>query len=289
MSDWTAIIDDVIDHVSLLKELGERTVEIDPTVLRVFAAAAVPASVPRGGAAVQPASSGPAARTEAALPAFSLSAAGAAAPAPSDASSVLSPEARRSALADIAKRADLCDACPLRQNRTKSVPGQGNPNSPDVMFIGEAPGYDEDQQGLAFVGAAGQLLTKMITAMGYTRDDIFIANICKCRPPGNRTPLPEEMLKCLPFLREQIRIIRPKVIATLGRHSMGYVMRRYDLDLDLEPISKIHGKSFETVFIDENNDPQPVTIVTLYHPASALYNGGMRDTHKQDFEILKNY
>ena len=216
MSDWTAIIDDVIDHVSLLKELGERTVEIDPTVLRAFAAAAVPASVPRGGAAVQPASSGPAARTEAALPAFSLSAAGAAAPAPSDASSVLSPEARRSALADIAKRADLCDACPLRQNRTKSVPGQGNPNSPDVMFIGEAPGYDEDQQGLAFVGAAGQLLTKMIAAMGYTRDDIFIANICKCRPPGNRTPLPEEMLKCLPFLREQIRIIRPKVIVLLG-------------------------------------------------------------------------
>ena len=203
------------DSVSLLKELGERTVEIDPAVLRAFAAATVPASAPRGNAA-QPASSGPAARAEAALPAFSLAAAGASASAPSDASSALSPEARRSALADIATRADLCDACPLRQNRTKSVPGQGNPNSPDVMFIGEAPGYDEDQQGLAFVGAAGQLLTKMIAAMGYTRDDIFIANICKCRPPSNRTPQPEEMLKCLPFLREQIRIIRPKVIVLLG-------------------------------------------------------------------------
>jgi uracil-DNA glycosylase family 4 len=84
------------------------------------------------------------------------------------------------------------------------------------MFIGEAPGYEEDKQGLAFVGAAGQLLTKMIAAMGYTRDDVFIANICKCRPPGNRAPLPEEMQKCLPFLREQIKIIRPKTIALLG-------------------------------------------------------------------------
>ena len=216
MSDWTAIIDDVIDHVSLLKELGERTVEIDPAVLRAFAAAAVPANAAHGPAAAPSAGPSPAARAETALPAFSLAAAGAAASASSDASSARSPEARRSALADIAARADLCDACPLRQNRTKSVPGQGNPNSPDVMFIGEAPGYDEDQQGLAFVGAAGQLLTKMIAAMGYTRDDIFIANICKCRPPGNRTPQPEEMLKCLPFLREQIRIIRPKVIVLLG-------------------------------------------------------------------------
>ena len=217
MSDWTAIIDDVIDHVSLLKELGERTVEIDPAVLRAFAAAAVPAtSAARGSAAAQPVSPTPAARAEAALPAFSLATSGAAVSTAPDASSALSPEARRNALADIAARADLCDACPLRQNRTKSVPGQGNPNSPDVMFIGEAPGYDEDQQGLAFVGAAGQLLTKMIAAMGYTRDDIFIANICKCRPPGNRTPQPEEMLKCLPFLREQIRIIRPKVIVLLG-------------------------------------------------------------------------
>ena len=217
MSAWTAIIDDVIDHVSLLKELGERTVEIDPAVLRAFAAAAVPAtSAARGSAAAQPVSPTPAARAEAALPAFSLATSGAAVSTAPDASSALSPEARRNALADIAARADLCDACPLRQNRTKSVPGQGNPNSPDVMFIGEAPGYDEDQQGLAFVGAAGQLLTKMIAAMGYTRDDIFIANICKCRPPGNRTPQPEEMLKCLPFLREQIRIIRPKVIVLLG-------------------------------------------------------------------------
>ena len=204
MSAWTAIIDDVIDHVSLLKELGERTVEIDPAVLRAFAAPAKPA---------------PAAIAPVPLPVFSAPSGTLpplAPPAPTDASPALTPEARRSALAEIAARADACAACALRQGRTKSVPGQGNPFSPDVMFIGEAPGYDEDQQGLAFVGAAGQLLTKMIVAMGYTRDSIFIANICKCRPPGNRAPLPEEMQKCLPFLREQIRLIRPKVIVLLG-------------------------------------------------------------------------
>jgi DNA polymerase len=96
------------------------------------------------------------------------------------------------------------------------VPGQGNPDSPDVMFIGEAPGEEEDQQGLAFVGAAGKFLTKMIEAMGYTREQVFIANICKCRPPRNRAPDEQEMKKCLPFLQEQIRVIRPKAIVLLG-------------------------------------------------------------------------
>ena len=213
MSDWTAIIDDVIDHVSLLKELGERSVEADPAVMRALAAVSNPADKP-GGPVAPPA----AAHIEAAPPkqAVPFAASGGPVSVPSAATSALSPEDRRRALAEIAARVDACAECVLRQNRTKSVPGQGNHNSPDVMFIGEAPGYDEDQQGLAFVGAAGQLLTKMIAAMGYTREDIFIANICKCRPPGNRAPQPEEMLKCLPYLREQIRIIRPKVIVLLG-------------------------------------------------------------------------
>jgi DNA polymerase len=129
---------------------------------------------------------------------------------------VLTLDQRRQELAAIAARAEACETCVLRRQRNRCVPGQGNPLSPDVMFIGEAPGADEDRAGEAFVGAAGHLLTKMITAMGYTRDDIFIANICKCRPPGNRTPAPEEMQACLPFLREQIRIVQPKVIVLLG-------------------------------------------------------------------------
>jgi len=206
MSEWTAIIDDVIDHVNLLKELGERTAEFDPAVLAALgtpAPAKPPAAAPRS---VVPQS--------APLPAFGSEKPSVLPPEPLPAE--LSPEARQKTLLAIAAQAEACAACALQQNRTKSVPGQGNPDSPDVMFIGEAPGYDEDQQGLAFVGAAGQLLTKMIAAMGYRRDEVFIANICKCRPPGNRTPLPEEMQKCLPFLRAQIAVVRPKTIVLLG-------------------------------------------------------------------------
>lgn len=208
MSDWTAIIDNVIDHVNLLKELGGRTVEIDPAVMAAWDAR--PARAPGGTASVPSAARPPGG---AASPtSFALEAA----PPPADLARSLTPEKRRQALAELAARVDVCSACPLRQSRTRSVPGQGNPDSPDVMFIGEAPGADEDVQGLAFVGAAGQLLTKMIAAMGYTRDEVFIANICKCRPPGNRTPVPEEMRTCLPFLREQIHIVRPKTIVLLG-------------------------------------------------------------------------
>ena len=209
MSDWTDIIDGVIDHVNLLRELGERSVEIDPAVMASWGAPA-PKAPPPG-----PASGGQASLPPAA-PLFALPSAPASAPLPAAAAPALSPEARRKALAEIAARADACDACPLRQNRTCSVPGQGNPDSPDVMFIGEAPGAEEDLQGLAFVGAAGQFLTKMIQAMGYSRDEVFIANICKCRPPNNRAPQPEEMQKCLPFLREQIGIVKPKTIVLLG-------------------------------------------------------------------------
>ena len=207
MSSWTAIVDDLIDHVTLLKELGGRNVEVDPAVLTALGAATKPSRAPTPAAAQAPALRPPPPPVP--RPQVSAEAAAAAAAA-------LSPEARRKALADIAARVTACEACVLRQQRTNAVPGQGNPVSPDILFIGEAPGADEDQQGLAFVGAAGQFLTKMINAMGYTRDDVFIANICKCRPPGNRAPLPDEMQTCVPFLREQIRVIRPKVIVLLG-------------------------------------------------------------------------
>jgi DNA polymerase len=223
MSEWTEIIDGIADHIALLKELGERTAEVDPDVMQALR---TDARTPAG----KPAAASPAAASAPAA-AFALAAAPAlaarpvppatakAAPAPAPASAPFpahSPEERRRALGELAARADACDACALRQQRTRCVPGQGNPVSPDIMFIGEAPGADEDRAGLAFVGAAGQFLTKMIQAMGYTRDTVFIANICKCRPPGNRTPLPEEMQTCLPFLREQIRIIQPKTIVLLG-------------------------------------------------------------------------
>ena len=114
-----------------------------------------------------------------------------------------------------------CTRCDLHGlGRTHVVPGQGNANEPDFMFVGEAPGADEDRQGLAFVGAAGQFLTKMIAAMGYTRDQVFIANICKCRPPNNRTPSPPEMAACVPYLKRQIALVRPKCLILLGNTAM---------------------------------------------------------------------
>ena len=198
MSDWTDIIDDVAGHVALLKELGVRTVELP---VGFFAAWDRPPPPP-------PVTLPPVVAFERFTPSATVSAATVAA---------LSPEERRAALEGIAERVKVCDNCPLHaEGRTKVVPGQGNADSPDVMFIGEAPGEEEDRQGLAFVGAAGQFLTKMILAMGYTREQVFIANICKCRPPRNRVPEPAEMQKCLPFLREQINVIRPKVIVLLG-------------------------------------------------------------------------
>jgi len=118
-------------------------------------------------------------------------------------------------LAVIAAEIAKCEKCGLHGTRTKTVPGQGIP-TPEIMFVGEAPGADEDEQGLAFVGAAGKLLTKMIEAMGLRREDVFIANILKCRPPNNRPPTPEEMQTCMPYLKEQIQVLKPKVIVALG-------------------------------------------------------------------------
>lgn len=117
---------------------------------------------------------------------------------------------------EVAVHISTCTNCPLCEERTNTVPGEGNADGPDIMFIGEGPGADEDAQGRPFVGKAGQLLDKMIAAMGYGRGEVFISNVVKCRPPNNRKPMREEMDMCLPYLRQQIRLIRPKVIVGLG-------------------------------------------------------------------------
>ena len=119
-------------------------------------------------------------------------------------------------LEEITAHVSACRNCPLCQTRTNTVPGEGNADAPDIMFIGEGPGADEDAQGRPFIGKAGQLLTKMIDAMGYKREEVFIANVVKCRPPNNRTPLPEEMEACLPYLRQQVGLIKPRLIVGLG-------------------------------------------------------------------------
>ena len=152
-----------------------------------------------------------------------------------------------------------CRRCALCEVRTNVVCGQGDPNA-RVMFIGEGPGQNEDLQGLPFVGAAGKFLDELIAVMGYKRQDVYIANVLKCRPPQNRDPLPEELLACRDYIDEQVRLIDPSIIVTLGRFSMA-------MFFDNASISKIHGipkRVGKTVYYP------------MYHPAVALYNGSMR-------------
>ncbi len=131
--------------------------------------------------------------------------------APARASAARGPES----LDAIAREVAACRACRLGEGRTHVVPGQGHAR-PEVLFVGEGPGEEEDRQGLAFVGRAGQLLTDIIRAMGFTREEVFIGNVVKCRPPGNRTPMPDEMAACIPFLERQIALLKPRVIVALG-------------------------------------------------------------------------
>jgi len=170
----------------------------------------------------------------------------------------------------------LCSNCALRSGCTRVVPGEGNPEA-EILFIGEAPGKKEDELGRPFVGAAGKFLDEMLASIKLKREDVYIANVCKCRPPENRDPLPEEVATCWPWLEKQIEIIDPKLIVTLGRHSLG----RFFPDVK---ISEVHGKAFRRDF---PNIGKRVFYV-LYHPAAALYNGGMRETLLKDFsQILK--
>lgn len=163
------------------------------------------------------------------------------------------------------------DICPeLRAQATQLVMGDGNLDA-EIVFIGEAPGKNEDQQGIPFVGAAGKFLNEMLAAAQMSRDDIYITNIVKYRPPNNRDPSPEEKRVFWPYLRKQLQIINPKVVVTLGRHSMEYF-------LPGKLISQIHGEPKRIQFGNET-----LVIVPLYHPAAALYNGGMRQTLIDDF------
>jgi uracil-DNA glycosylase family 4 len=165
--------------------------------------------------------------------------------------------------ADILKK----NVCPnLAQEATQLVFGDGNPDA-DIVFIGEAPGKNEDQQGLPFVGAAGKFLNEMLESIGLARQDVYITNIVKYRPPGNRDPLPDEKAAFLPFLQAQLEVIKPKLVITLGRHSM-------DSLLPGLRISQVHGQP-------KRYNGQ--VYLPLFHPAAALYNGGLRQTLIDDF------
>ncbi len=155
------------------------------------------------------------------------------------------------------------------------VMGDGNPNA-DIVFIGEAPGKNEDEQGLPFVGAAGKFLNEMLAAAGLDRSDVYITNIVKYRPPNNRDPLPEEKQAFWPYLARQLEIIDPKAIVTLGRHSMEFF-------LPDARISQIHGHAVRKKVKYHDGKEHEWLIVPLYHPAAALYNGGLRQTLIDDF------
>lgn len=175
-------------------------------------------------------------------------------------------------LHQIARAVHDCTRCSLHQGRTRAVPGEGNPEA-DIMLIGEGPGFHEDKQARPFVGASGKFLESLLNDIGYKREDVFIANVVKCRPPHNRDPQPEELAACKDYLDRQIELVDPKVIVTLGRYSM----YRY---FPGESISKIHGQ------------PKRVgnrLIVPMFHPAAALHQPRWKPLIIEDFKKLPQF
>lgn len=169
------------------------------------------------------------------------------------------------------------------ENAYHPVIGEGSPDAA-LMFIGEAPGQSEARQGRPFVGASGRVLDELLAGVGLKREDVYITNIVKDRPPNNRDPRKGEIKLYAPFLDQQIEIIQPKVIATLGRFSMEFVLDRFDVPEKTEKISKLHGQR-----IMAQATYGEVTLLPLYHPAVTLYNTGQKATLVEDFEILREF
>jgi uracil-DNA glycosylase len=185
------------------------------------------------------------------------------------------PEDRREALIDLYRQVSTCTLCPLHETRTRAVFGAGDADA-KLMFIGEAPGAEEDRQGLPFVGRAGQLLNQLLAEIGLTRDDVFIANILKSRPPGNRDPQPEEIEACWPYLERQIELIEPHAIATLGNFATKRITASPVGITKVRGTPQIHTLGGRTVFV-----------FPLLHPAAALRTPAMVDTLREDFGRLR--
>ena len=173
-------------------------------------------------------------------------------------------------LDELRVQVESCRRCPLCDGRTQTVFGVGNPHA-RVMFIGEAPGINEDLQGEPFVGAAGHYLNELLGCAGLRREDVFIANVLKCRPPGNRDPRPEEIQTCTPFLREQTRTIDPEVLVTLGKFSTQFVLKTQ------VGITRLHGRVQRA---------GKFLVFPIFHPAAALYDGAKREALENDFVTL---
>ncbi len=173
-------------------------------------------------------------------------------------------------LQTLEKHVSSCQKCPLASTRTQTVFGEGSPHA-RLVFVGEAPGAEEDKTGIPFVGKAGQLLTRMIVAMGMTREDVYIANILKCRPPGNRDPKPHEISVCMGYVAEQLRLIAPKVICTLGAFATKTLLRTET------PISRLRGQVHHW---------QDTMVVPTFHPAYLLRNASMKKQAWEDLQLV---
>ena len=178
---------------------------------------------------------------------------------------------RAAALRAYAEDTSSCTRCALAQGRTQVVFGSGSPSA-ELMFVGEAPGFHEDQQGVPFVGQAGKLLDKLLGGIGLTLADVFVANVLKCRPAGNRDPLPEEIASCEPHLFRQIELIEPKLVATLGNFATKLLSGKP------AGITRVHGYEQEVTL-----GARKVTLFPLYHPAAALYTPSMLKVLEEDF------
>jgi len=174
-------------------------------------------------------------------------------------------------LESVAREVRTCSKCALYKSRKKAVPGEGNSHA-DILFIGEGPGQNEDREGLPFVGEAGKFLDELLATARLKREDVFITNVVKCRPPNNRDPLDEEVRICTTaYLYDQIRLIKPKLIVTLGRHSM------HQFFPQIRSISAVHGKAYKKA---------GQVYMLMYHPAAALYQASLKTTIKEDFKKI---
>jgi len=184
--------------------------------------------------------------------------------------------ARREALVEVYNQASVCELCPLAETRNTVVFGAGNADA-DLMFVGEAPGAEEDRQGLPFVGRAGSFLTELLEGIGLKREDVFIANVLKCRPPGNRDPQPEEIDSCRPYLERQVELIQPRIIGTLGNFATKL------LTGNPTGITRVRGTAQEHVI-----GGRPVYLLPLFHPAAGLRTPAVADQLRQDFEAISD-
>jgi DNA polymerase len=181
---------------------------------------------------------------------------------------------RQAALDAIAGEVRTCTRCRLHEGRTKAVPGEGDPDT-EVVFVGEGPGFNEDREGRPFVGRAGGMLVRLLGSVGWQRDDVFITNVVKCRPPDNRDPQPDEIAACAPYLRRQLEVLDPAVVVTLGRYSMGTFMPG-------ARIGQAHGTSQP---VDPETGAANALVFAMYHPAAALRSPGVE---RDSFEDMRH-